>query len=127
MLAFLLTCIMKLMLRHVRVGCGVGEVMLMFLCTCIMKLMLRHVRVGCGVGGVMLTFLCTCIDHQYSVYESIASHCFRWVELLQMGTQCIDRKWQSLKKWIPKELSNKQKFTRDVKESIRDYVSAFVC
>ena len=25
--------------------------MLTFLCTCIMKLMLRHVWVGCGVGG----------------------------------------------------------------------------
>ena len=43
------------------------------------------------------------------------------------GTQCIDRKWQSLKKWIPKELSNKQKFTRDLNESIRDCVFAFVC
>ena len=43
------------------------------------------------------------------------------------GTQCVDRKWQSLKKWTPKELSNKQKFTRDVNESIRDYVFAFVC
>ena len=43
------------------------------------------------------------------------------------STQKIDRKWQSLKKWIPKELSNKQKFTRDVNESIRDYVFAFVC
>ena len=41
----------KLMLRQVRVGCGVGGVMLTFLCTCIMKLMLRHVRVGCGVGA----------------------------------------------------------------------------
>ena len=40
----------KLMLRHVRVGCGVGGVMLTFLCTCIMKLMLRHVRVACWVG-----------------------------------------------------------------------------
>ena len=39
----------------------------------------------------------------------------------------FNRKWQSLKKWIPKELSNKQKFTRDVNESIRDYVFAFVC
>ena len=46
------------MLRHVWVGCGVGGVMLTFMCTCIMKLMLRHIRVG---GGVMLTFMCTCI------------------------------------------------------------------
>ena len=43
------------------------------------------------------------------------------------GTQCIDRKWKSLKQWIPKELRNKQKITRDVNESIRDYVFAFVC
>ena len=42
------------------------------------------------------------------------------------GTQCIDRKWQSLKKWIPKELSNKQKFSRDLNKTIRDYLFAFV-
>ena len=100
------------MLRHVWVGCGVGGVMLTFMCTCIMKLMLRHVRVGGGVDGVMLTFLCTCIDHQYSVYESIASHCFRWVEWPGYDLQAGYLSW---------------KFTRDVNESIRDYVFAFVC
>ena len=105
------TCIMKLMLRHVRVGGGVGGVMLTFMCTCIMKLILRHVRVGDGVGGVMLTFTCTCIMKLMVRHVS-------W---------CIDRKWQSLKKWIRKELRNKQKFTRDVNEFIRDYVFAFVC
>ena len=35
--------------------------MLTFICTYIMKLMLRDVRVGGGVGGVMLTFICTYI------------------------------------------------------------------
>ena len=97
MLTFMRTCIMKLMLRHVRVGCGVGGVMLTFMCTCIMKLMLRHVRVGGGVDGVMLTFLCTCIDHQYSVYESIASHCFRWVEWWGHDLQAGYLSWKELK------------------------------
>ena len=36
--------------HEVDAGGGVGGVMLTFMCTCIMKLMLRHVRVG-GWGG----------------------------------------------------------------------------
>ena len=54
-------------------------------------------------------------------------HMLDATQLKATGTQCIDRKWQSLKNWIPKELRNKQKFTRDLNESIRDYVFAFVC
>ena len=38
------------------------------------------------------------------------------------GTQCIDRKWKSLKQWIPKELRNKQKITRDVNMCLRSFV-----
>ena len=57
MLTFLSTCIVKLILRNVRVGGGVRGVMLTFLCTCIVKLMLRHVR----VGGGWVVFICTCV------------------------------------------------------------------
>ena len=43
------------------------------------------------------------------------------------GTQCLDRKWQSMKRFVPKELRSKDQLTRDVNDCIRDYVFAFVC
>ena len=38
------------------------------------------------------------------------------------GTQCLDRKWQSMKRFVPKELRNKDRLTRDVNECIRNYM-----
>ena len=40
--------------------------MLTFMCTCIMKLMLGHVRVGGGVGGVMPSFFISSVKEQVS-------------------------------------------------------------
>ena len=40
--------------------------MLTFMCTCIMKLMLGHVRVGGGVGGVMSSFFISSVKEQVS-------------------------------------------------------------
>ena len=71
--------------------------------------------------GIYFTHVQTCnVTRVQSATEWTAS-----VHTLHMSKP--DRKWKSLKQLIPKELRNKQKITRDVNESIRDYVFAFVC
>ena len=149
MLTFMCTCIMKLMLRHVRVGGGVGGVMLTFMCTCMMKLMLRHVRVGGGVGAVMSRFYRSNLNNKcrsfppalpLHTYTRILAHNMTTDDVCSLpavstvGPQSKLRErnvqiesgslWHT---WLPKEFRNKQKFTRDVNQTIRDFVFAFVC
>ena len=42
------------------------------------------------------------------------------------GTQCLDRLWSSLKKYIPKELSCKHAGSRNLNQKVREYIYSFV-
>ena len=42
------------------------------------------------------------------------------------GTQCIDRKWSSLKKCIPKELASKKRSNGGLNAQIQEYMYSFV-
>ena len=44
------------------------------------------------------------------------------------GTQCLDRRWSTLKEYIPKELASGSKHSgnRDLNQKIGDYIYSFV-
>ena len=42
------------------------------------------------------------------------------------GTQVLDRQWQSLKQYVPKEVANKNALDRSVNDSLRAYVYSWV-
>ena len=50
----------------------------------------------------------------------------KWPFIRDHGTQALDRRWASLKKYTPKELASKNSSNRDLNQKIRDYIYSFV-
>jgi hypothetical protein len=70
---------------------------------------------------------------QGSVFKSNIAKCNFWSApngpssgIMAHGTQALDRRWASLKKYTPKELASKNSSNRDLNQKIRDYIYSFV-
>ena len=100
---------------------GMGWGLLTFACTCKPSCCYVGDGVGWGWGGVLPSFEAQMLPSEACEMEFTRKARGRKTH----GTQCIDRKWSSLKKFIPKELASKRS-NGGLNAQIQEYMYSFL-